>query len=510
MRYIKIFELYNKEEKADLLAKQLNIIDDKYQWLKNYLKVNKGIKYLELFTFFSKKVELNNLKYLYEDMFKYSNLIKEKNIKPLDYLDLNKDPYKQYEKLSDIIFKEIQNSNKRKFALSFISNKYKHLLNDDIIELLYKLKDKNNRDELQGKIFNKLALIKTSDELLVKIKEIININPHWNKEFIIKTTKEGYGNILYDIDNTLLVDINENYDLLCKLVCYDKDIRKHNWCIVRSDGTFKSYINDYKKILIYFDFNLNENDNKSYIGMQVLPVSNDILSAYDAYDEKFDILEYKPVLKKYIKGYDEDSVVKMHKENNITIYFAVEIGLIKYLKYYLHELASPSELEDKANFIVKQAAFAGKYDILKLLISNKYILNGLDTLKIKNILINIKDRIVEENVFLYNKIGDILLPLLDIKVGDLVFIKSDRCFGLVVSDFKYEDGYYVSDVCYRNQGGEVISTTLDDCDIVKINVIETLIDNHHISAYKSIAKDHNVTINPKYEQWEEEYFNESY
>ena len=39
MRYIKIFELYNKEEKADLLAKQLNIIDDKYQWLKNYLKV---------------------------------------------------------------------------------------------------------------------------------------------------------------------------------------------------------------------------------------------------------------------------------------------------------------------------------------------------------------------------------------------------------------------------------------------------------------------------------------
>ena len=216
------------------------------------------------------------------------------------------------------------------------------------------------------------------------------------------------------------------------------------------------------------------------------------------------------MLKKYIKGYDEDSVVKMHKENNITIYFAVEIGLIKYLKYYLHELASPSELEDKANFIVKQAAFAGKYDILKLLISNKYILNGLDTLKIKNILINIKDRIVEENVFLYNKIGDILLPLLDIKVGDLVFIKSDRCFGLVVSDFKYEDGYYVSDVCYRNQGGEVISTTLDDCDIVKINVIETLIDNHHISAYKSIAKDHNVTINPKYEQWEEEYFNESY
>ena len=37
MRYIKIFELYNKEAKADLLAKQLNISDEIYTNLKKII-----------------------------------------------------------------------------------------------------------------------------------------------------------------------------------------------------------------------------------------------------------------------------------------------------------------------------------------------------------------------------------------------------------------------------------------------------------------------------------------
>ena len=503
MRYIKIFELYNNELKADQFAIKLKVNDNMYQYIKKYLTLHNGLKYLELFTFFLSSIDTETLVSLYETIHKYSNLLKERKIYPLEYLDMSKNSFKQYELLSDAIFKAMQENDKKKFAYSFISNKYKHLLNDKIINLLYTLKDKSNRNELQGRIFNKLAIIKTSDDLLDRIEEVVNENPYWNKKYILDTIKNsGIGKVLYNKNNNILIDIQENYDLLCDLVCKDKDIKNHNWCIVRSDGTFNSYILDYKKILVYFDFDLSENDANSYIGMQVAPVSNTIISAYDSYDDRFDITSNIPKIVKYIKGYTEDEVVKKYGKKNgedsITPWSATEFGLIKYMRYYLDELASPSELKEKGYMLVKQACNNGNCDMLMLLLSNKYIVDALkfvvDDGKILKLLVRVTSNITDANVL--NNVINILQPFTGIQIGDLVL--SDGKYGLVMSNIKYEDEQYVVDVCIRSRGGDIVVLDISEIELVDSSNSSPMSD---VEAYTSIAKKHGITLNPKYEEY---------
>lgn len=96
------------------------------------------------------------------------------------------------------------------------------------------------------------------------------------------------------------------------------------------------------------------------------------------------------------------------------------------------------------------------------------------------------------------------------EIGDLVFDKTAGNSGLVglvvgkpeILDDEFENDY-TQKVLFRGYGGDIIDVEINDVvDIINDEQLMELAEKKgDLSAYKSIAKKSNITLNPKYEEY---------
>lgn len=93
------------------------------------------------------------------------------------------------------------------------------------------------------------------------------------------------------------------------------------------------------------------------------------------------------------------------------------------------------------------------------------------------------------------------------KKGDLVFVKGvgkSGLVGLVMTDQKNDDyGVPMCKVYFRGLNGDVIEVAAEETVDIIPDYWTLANEKSDLSAYKSIAKKQGITLNPKYDQYEE-------
>lgn len=166
---------------------------------------------------------------------------------------------KSLEVIDDAFSNIIIKHSVEKYALSIMSNKYKHLLNDNSLVLFETIKNNNvSKKDLQNILGKKIAAIKTPEALESYLKEIINhFNGFTAMALQIKLDNNKIEKV-YDKNNIIVFEVKQFNE--------SKDLGSPSWCISRDNFYFNQYTSDKCKQFILYDFNKNEFENDSLIG----------------------------------------------------------------------------------------------------------------------------------------------------------------------------------------------------------------------------------------------------
>lgn len=229
---------YKRTGKNDKYLKELVT---NYDRIKDAL--NKNPNYLLLFTdiyislvadgVINKEEAADNLVSFIEKIKTYKNLLKSKNINILDisketekdYIEGNERLYNNFylellEHLEDLVENTIIENENKKFTHKFISNKYKHLVNDDTYKLMGKVRETLKKGGYSDEdIYNEISSIKFAaynnaedfNNVLEKIISKLDSNIIYN---IIKSSDGAI--VEYDDDSILIVRC-DTYDAMEKL-----------------------------------------------------------------------------------------------------------------------------------------------------------------------------------------------------------------------------------------------------------------------------------------------------
>lgn len=227
---------------------------------------------------------------MYSDVLKLiifnSTIIKNSNFNIFKYTSI--------EKLDDALQLLLKKHHATKMLKSIISNKYKHLITRNSINLFVELFANNiTKSELQVMLGKKLAAYKTSKQFCEAIKKVIANYSDFSMAAVLK--KISNENLNVDIvyscleKNQLILKINDYYA--------SKALGSHHWCISYSEKYFNDYTanqNQDKALRElgclyrngsnnqYFIFNFGYSDVRSMIGATF---SNDKLIAVHAKDD---------------------------------------------------------------------------------------------------------------------------------------------------------------------------------------------------------------------------------
>lgn len=246
---------------------------------------------------YNKEKDIYKLNLMIENFFSNEQILKNYNFSLKDEIDkvLENRNYRLIESIDDKIASIVDKYKFDKFKNSIFSNKYKHLIDEEVeksLKNIYLIKI--GKDNLQKYIGVKLASFKTSKDLNENLILFINkIN-----SFDIETLTEKANNL-----NSRIV-LNDNNKLVIEVEKYEqcKELGSSSWCIVRNASYFDSYVtNEYgNKQYIIYDFNLNNDDNNSIIGVTIQE-DGKVKTAHVRNDDYVDFkLEYKDLYREII------------------------------------------------------------------------------------------------------------------------------------------------------------------------------------------------------------------
>lgn len=194
---------------------------------------------------------------------KYSNLLKQNNFNIIE-ID-------SFEKISDDIDKIVKKNKIKKYISSFLSNKYKHLINEESEVLFSSIFDMKFSHSELANYFCKIASFKNPEDLNNMLSSIIlSSNQFSINYFIEKINKEKLNAEIIEIDrdkNTLLLRIND--------FKASKELGSSHWCICRYPSFFYQYTHKKGKYLLdssqyfYYSFSLSPSDRFRMIGVTV-------------------------------------------------------------------------------------------------------------------------------------------------------------------------------------------------------------------------------------------------
>lgn len=338
--------------KKILDEKGIDINDQRFQKIKSM--TNKNPAYVGLFThyIFVTDEDISEVERVFNLIKKYSQLLKNVGIVPTDiisskeYLKISQysskankfikdDKVYRYfflEELEDVIQDVIVENEKSKFVKKFISNKYKHLVNDRTKELFYELKKigeklgwKSLHSKIQSLLTDKLIVFKNPDDLNLALEKTIDqIKGGWDTDSISKEVEEIGAGVVYKDDRFVIVDIYEDKNVLCEL-------GSQKWCIVYSTTYFKDYVQFPNKQYIIYDTYLDRTDNKSMIGVTIEFDKSEVGKFRTAHDREDSFVSEKYLkdlgVRKYLKRMSIDEI-KSNSEN---------ITFLDKIKYHLND-----------------------------------------------------------------------------------------------------------------------------------------------------------------------------
>ena len=273
--------------------------------------LRKHPKYIELFSKF-KNESFEKLKKLYDKLNTYRDIYDFKDISKLN----------TYEQVDDFISKLVIDKEKKDYVFQFLSNKYKHLVNDKTIELFHQIKQVigNDRQAMNDLIIKKIAQYRSSTDFNKDLNIILtNLTGEFNVENIIKRIK--LTPLFYD-KRVVIYDI-KSYQEMSK-------INNPKWCIVRDEDVFyEYYIKGLTKQYVLYDTSKAVTDPLHLIGVTINPYGdikdthdyndNNLKSTikstdlYDLYVNRYMIPENKDVVDRYIANnikYDVNKIMR--------------------------------------------------------------------------------------------------------------------------------------------------------------------------------------------------------
>ncbi len=198
----------------------------------------------------------------YEEYKKYQNLLKNNQFDIRDFKE------KTFEDIYDEISRQALINEKRKYALSFVSKKYSHLLNEEGYELFHSIKEMNlSHEKVNDLVVKKIARYKTAEEFNASMRSFIeNSKSH---EISAITDKINDSNL----NAKIVVENHDKNVLLLEIKDYEasQKLGSSSWCISTRKSYFDSYISKGDKPLnnkqyFLWDFNKKPSDKESLIG----------------------------------------------------------------------------------------------------------------------------------------------------------------------------------------------------------------------------------------------------
>lgn len=247
------------------------------------------------------EIPLLELQQLYYKVKTYRELLRQYKITPLDvYKPKTQDAKKQYELLTDVIDTAISENQKEKFARSFISKKYLHLINRNSMQILWKMHDelKLDRQKIQNLIFDKLAYYKYAEEFEKSIVKTFNTLTQgtWNVEYLKMELMQEAIDIAFNDDYVIIARINTFEEC--------KKFGSRNWCITRSLSMWDMY-GKYGTQYIIWNTKKDRTNGDAMVGYTARPTNNnpnDVNSVMGVSFNQFDKpYNWKVNLQKYLK-----------------------------------------------------------------------------------------------------------------------------------------------------------------------------------------------------------------
>lgn len=236
------------------MAKQEDIEYIKHLTRKNPVLSKKMVSFLE-----ERRGTVPTIELFYSNYIKYKQLLKNK--------DFNIDDYKTIEKAEDALNDIVIDNQNKKFIYSFISSKYKNLIDDSVEREFLKIKELSlPREEIQDAI-NKIASYRKPEDLYITLNKFY-------KSKVEKNSLDSQIKKIESVNGANIVFVNRHLETIVSEVTNYQSCNKlgsRNWCISYSSNYFDSYVkpnNGLKRNrqLIVFDLK-TQKDNLSKIGI---------------------------------------------------------------------------------------------------------------------------------------------------------------------------------------------------------------------------------------------------
>lgn len=285
---------------AFLVKQGIDLENEKYLNLVEYLSPNFG--YLLLYAKFLllHKISLSRIMELNKMITDNKQILSNNKLNPIKYND--------FEKLDDDVHEVIRISENKSFTKKFISNKYKHLIDDEVVEKFGELKKHSKKhDKIQSLITSKLKGFTGIIDFKDNLNMLLNtLNDSWDLE----TYVEKLSNV-NDVE-IVKVDRGNNF-IIAKILSYkaSKTIGNSKWCISRSASYFNGYTSDLNVQYFIYDFNYNKNTKYSIIGATISRSGN-LYSSAD-YNNSYVLLSDLNKYIKYLKPISENDIRKYIK-----------------------------------------------------------------------------------------------------------------------------------------------------------------------------------------------------
>lgn len=237
-----------------------NIEADRYiHYFFNEILTNKLSKNPNIHKLFKKMLQ-NSYKDFQSALISADTFINNQDILKATNFDFFKNKYRNFEELDDKMNENINDHKFKKFAFSIVSNKYKHLYDENSMEILKEIYDLGiNADTLQDLVGKKIAAYKESVDFNIALNKMLDNFNNFSMDAMLEKAYKNNANIISKDDNVLILKIN-NFE-------QSQSLGSNAWCISRDLHYYKSYTsNDAKQYFIY-DFNKNSKDNDSLIGL---------------------------------------------------------------------------------------------------------------------------------------------------------------------------------------------------------------------------------------------------
>lgn len=270
--------------------------------------------------------DYNIIKDTYEEYKKYQNLLKN------NQFDIKSFREKTFEDIYDEISRQAIVSEKRKYALSFISKKYAHLLNDEGYDLFYSIKEMNlSHEKVNDLVVKKIARYKTPEDFNDTMQSFIEGSRNHEISSIVKKINDS------NVNAKIIKEDHEKNILLVEIKDFEasKHLGSKSWCI----STRKSYFDTYlsrggaplnNKQYFLWDFNLSPNNKESMVGF-TLNMGAGIEASHYKNDSSISAKALNNILKKHdaviSQVYNKKEIIEALKESKAPSKEKIELML---------------------------------------------------------------------------------------------------------------------------------------------------------------------------------------